>query len=396
MPIFYGSNKITKIYYGSNKIGKVYYGSTLVYTAWKDIFMSTAGTQTIKMPPGTYNIILRGSGGAGGQAGAGYNTPGLGGAGGKGKIFVKTIKLTSEATALLCVGTPGSVNGNGGSGYATDGQTEGLYAGNGGGGAFPTYIQIGTTYYIAAGGGGGGGGAGGGRTGRYADGGNGGGGGGYYRMTSNGTITSIAGKNGARGFKNVSGSGDIGEGSGVAGNTTDFPNVYSGKGGSGWHYDSHPNTGGARAQGGGASGGGGGGWANNHTSGNGGHGGGGAGGCDDAGGGGTNTGRGTYPPETGTNYHVDPTDTTAENALYGVSGNYGMGGTGGKTVGAAGAQGGSKGTDGKAGFIKIVRIMETATEWDLGSVTDTNITETKDCGTVTDTNITETKDLGSI
>lgn len=106
---------------------------------------------------------------------------------------------------------------------------------------------------------------------------------------------------------------------GVQGNITDFPSVYSGAGGSG-----NGSGGYAGASGGGASGGGGGRGNGNHSGARGGGGGAGAGGCLDAGGGAGGTG--AAGGAAGYNHHTTPTDTTAENAQYGVTGNYGTGG----------------------------------------------------------------------
>lgn len=106
---------------------------------------------------------------------------------------------------------------------------------------------------------------------------------------------------------------------GVQGNITDFPGVYSGAGGSG-----NGTSGYAGASGGGASGGGAGRGSGSYSSARGGGGGAGAGGCLDAGGGAGGTGYASGAA--GYNHHTTPTDTTAENATYGVSGNYGTGG----------------------------------------------------------------------
>lgn len=123
---------------------------------------------------------------------------------------------------------------------------------------------------------------------------------------------------------------------GTQGNITDFPSVTSGAGSSG------NGTGGyAGASGGGASGGGGGRGSGNHSSARGGGGGGGAGGCSDAGGGAGGTGYGTAAA--GSNHHTTPTDRTAENAQYGITGNYG--------------NGGSPNAAGTGGFVIIRRIL---------------------------------------
>lgn len=132
---------------------------------------------------------------------------------------------------------------------------------------------------------------------------------------------------------------------GTQGNITDFPEIYSGAGNSG-------NGGGgyAGASGGGASGGGGGYGSGNHSSSRGGGGGGGAGGSPDAGGG--SGGYGYSRGENGYNYRAyeDPTDTTDENATYGVTGNYGIGGWGWGTANGARPQ------QGTGGFVLIKKI----------------------------------------
>lgn len=127
-------------------------------------------------------------------------------------------------------------------------------------------------------------------------------------------------------YENVAGKGGGGGGSGyrlagangIQGNITDFPDIYSGMGGT------NKGLGGSGADGGGASGGGGGYGSGNHSSANGGDGGGGAGGSTDAGGG--YAGRNNYPASNATNAKTTPTDTLAENSLYGVNANYGIGG----------------------------------------------------------------------
>jgi len=137
---------------------------------------------------------------------------------------------------------------------------------------------------------------------------------------------------------------------GVQGNITDFPTITSGAGASGngaGGYDG--------ASGGGASGGGGGRGTGNDSSSRGGGGGGGASGCLDAGGGAGGTGKNTGGA--GYHHHTTPTDTTYENALYGITGNYGTGGTPD-----------ANGTD---GFVAVRRI---------GKVQP--IDETLDCGNV--------------
>jgi hypothetical protein len=106
---------------------------------------------------------------------------------------------------------------------------------------------------------------------------------------------------------------------GVQGNITDFPTITSGAGGAG-----NSTSGYAGAAGGGASGGGAGRGVGNDSGSRGGGGGGGAGGCLDAGGGAGGTGK--KSGGAGKNHHTTPTDTTPENAEYGIVGNYGTGG----------------------------------------------------------------------
>lgn len=362
MPIFFGDKNITEIYFGNNRIGEVYYGSVLVYSAWKDVFVNTPGSYVYNLPKGKYDIVIRGSGGAGGQSGLVVGYPsGTGGAGGKGQIFAKTIELNEPLDVEVFVGQPGSPTGNGGTGGRRDGAGA-ISGGTGGGGGFPSYIKSvktvsdGTTtrpvlFYCALGGGGGGGGGGGTHYGRYSAGAGGGGGGGFYNITSVGNFVSVPGKIGADGSPGRYGRRDGTPG--VTGNTTDFPTVYSGAGGGGGHYKTESSWGGAGAAGGGASGGSGGQGGGNHGSAQGGGGGGGAGGDLDAGGGQYGTGRMNRPPTSGYNYHIAPTDTTAENAFYGITGNYGTGGSGGSGSMVYGA-------NGIPGFVSIKRVYEPA------------------------------------
>lgn len=142
------------------------------------------------------------------------------------------------------------------------------------------YAEIIRNGWLEADGGGGGGGAGGSGVGsRYAGGAGGGGGGGrYYFAVNTGQVVSVPGKSGGWGA-GVYGSGAAG----VNGDTSTFPSVFAGAGGSGYR-----GGGGAGGTGGGAGGGGGGGGKSNDDSGwkrRGGGGGGGAGGDSQAGGG---------------------------------------------------------------------------------------------------------------
>lgn len=142
------------------------------------------------------------------------------------------------------------------------------------------YAEILNNGWLAANGGGGGGGAGGSGNGsRYAGGAGGGGGGGrYYFQETTGQVVSVPGKSGGWGA-GVGGRG----GAGGNGDTSAFPSVFAGNGGSGYR-----GGGGAGGKGSGAGGGGGGGGKSNDDSGwgrRGGGGGGGAGGDAQAGGG---------------------------------------------------------------------------------------------------------------
>lgn len=149
-------------------------------------------------------------------------------------------------------------------------------------------------------------------------------------------VVSVPGQTGGR-----SGGDNDGNGyAGIEGNTTDFPDIYSGAGGRGGYSDGWRGYGGAKAFGGGASGAGGGAGAGNHSSSFGGGGGGGAGGSLDAGGG--IGGSGKRYGEDAYNYHLYPTDTMEENMSYGINSNYGIGGGTNK--------------DGSQGFIMVKRI----------------------------------------
>lgn len=161
--------------------------------------------------------------------------------------------------------------------------------------------------------------------------------------------------------------------SGATGNTTDFSDIYSGKGGN------SDVTGGARAQGGGASGGGGAQGKGNTSTSHGGGGGGGAGGSLDAGGG--QGGTGYANGDNGSNYHTTPTDTTTENAEYGITGNYGTGG--------------APATNGKGGFVYIKKLHSTTSVvLDMGAV-DSQTEGIIDCEEVAESTST-LLDLGSI
>jgi len=194
-------------------------------------------------------------------------------------------------------------------------------------------IQINPLVFYANGGGGGGGGGSGAIYGRYSGGGGGGGGGGYYYFdTTNNAVVAVNGCDGATGGHGGHGPGYVG----VAGNTAQFPSLYSGNG-IGWNHG-----GGAGASGGGATGGGGGYGAGNEGDAWGGGGGGGGGGSADAGGGSGGYGNPGGYGGNGSNYHTTPTAVADENANIGVIGNYGLGGTSGQ--------------NGNSGFVYVKRV----------------------------------------
>jgi len=323
----------------------VIYGTIAVNHKNHDLEFFTPGDYIAYVAPGRYMLTIRGAGGAGGET---VYTQ-AGGAGGKGEIMQQQVQFTGTTKLSIHVGAGGQTgaSGNGGAGGALNDQAY-TYGGRGGGGGEPSWAQLmnGNNYFSgwSAVGGGGGGGAGGSDidSGRYSDGGSGGGGGGRYTVNIGigaYTLNSIAGKDGGNGGRSINDSSDVPPTAGVNGDTTgDFANIISGDGGSG-------NGGGGAigAYGAGASGGGGGYGTGNHSSSRGGPGGGGAGGDLDAGGG--ETGIGAYTVESylqASNQHTVPTDTIAENAEYGVTGDYGLGGT--------------PDTAGKGGFVILKKI----------------------------------------
>lgn len=301
------------------------------------------------LPFGTYQFVIRGAGGAGGETHNqdgehNYGAHGIGGAGAKGDLRAETITLNSSKTLFLGIGTGGLTFANGGNGGASgtrgdrdnNGVTGGASVGAGGGG-HASYILLDGVLHIAQGGGGGGAGGQRGIGGRYAGGSGAGGGGGYYEMNSNGEETAYNGKPGTGGAR----SGWTGL-AGANGNTTTsgFNVIYAGNGGNGYR-----GTGGAGGIGGGASGGSGGGSKHGDDSGwkrPGGSGGGGAGGSLDASCGGNGSGSIGGDGTGGYNFHTTPTDVLTENTSYGVPYNYGMGGT--------------TGQNGSQGFVLVKRI----------------------------------------
>lgn len=293
------------------------------------LFTST-GTHTLLLTPGTYRATIHGAGGAGGANGTNNDySGGAGGAGGVGKRKVEYFTLTEQTEIKIYVGNQGKTKANGGNGGNGG---SGITGGAGGGGGEPSYVKVNSKYYFALGGAGGGGGGGSAAAGRYCNSGGGGGGGGFYRFDSlTGAITSVPGANGGN-----SGGQNDGEGkTGGAGNTTDFPGVYSAHGGGGGYYKGNRTYGGAGNSGGGAGGGGGGAGAGNHDSSHSGAGGGGAGGDTDAGGGGNGSGsRNTDKMTNAYNVHTTPTSTTdylgnKQTAKWGVGGTTNKNGTDG-------------------------------------------------------------------
>lgn len=113
MPIYVGSQKIKDIYYGGVKIGKIYRGNTLVYTSLAfpiDTIVyesSTAGSETITLEEGIYEVYCI-AGGSGGAAVGGTSTAravAVGGASGSG--FIGKVRL-NEGTYRIIVGAGGA------------------------------------------------------------------------------------------------------------------------------------------------------------------------------------------------------------------------------------------------------------------------------------------------
>lgn len=191
-------------------------------------------------------------------------------------------------------------------------------------------------------------------------------------------IISVAGKTGGTGA-NYYQYGSAGQN----GRTTDGGNlIIAGRGGGGSHYQT--GAGGAGGTGFGASGGGGNaGDKNDHTheSAKGGFGGGGAGGSITAAGGNITVQNWGTVATAGSNHFTTPVDTTAENAEYGITGNYGTGGT--------------TATEGQGGCV-VIRLVNTATEFiDLGDVVTSVPTTIDDAGTITG-ETEESDDAGTI
>lgn len=113
MPIYVGSQKIKDIYYGGVKIGKIYRGNTLVYTSLAfpiDTIVyesSTAGTETITLEEGIYEVYCI-AGGSGGAAVGGTSTAravAVGGASGSG--FIGKVRI-NKGTYQITVGAGGA------------------------------------------------------------------------------------------------------------------------------------------------------------------------------------------------------------------------------------------------------------------------------------------------
>lgn len=331
----------------------------------KENFVKTFETKTetgalatgVTLEPGVYRIELIGGGGGGGQSINGR-------AGGFGATSIPTIedviiKVPTKISYQVGAGgrkPGGGANWNGGAGGSCGNNHNGIVTGGkGGGGGFATFIifdrevtKLSDTKtpiqsLISQGGGGGGGAGGSGWSGRWGGGGSGGGGGGYYHTEIVGTTvttTNYAGKKGG-----AWGGQDDGSGSnGAAGNTTMFPELFSGSGGRGGYYGERwRGYGGSGAYGGGASGGGGAAGAGNHSSAYGGGAGGGAGGSKGASGGQGGIGKqnGTDGNNFGSN-NGDPSTQTdhysSELVTYGV--------------------GGKANEQGNSGFLRIKKIKQ--------------------------------------
>lgn len=295
---------------------------------------TTPGTYQIVLPAGTYQVVARGAGGSGGNtARARAVAGGVGGAGAPGQLKDYTVSFNTATLLSVYVGEGGKLYDQGGNGGAAGYQWSESDLGHGGGGGMPSYLKRSNGECFAGAQGGGGGGGGGGNTnqGRYSGGGGGGGGGGFYYLESTG-VTNYPGKAGGNG-----GTSGAGASAGVAGYNFDT-SVTSGRGGTSNH------GGGAAATGTGASGGGGGYGSGNESGARGGTGGGGAGGSAQAGGGdaGYNNATGGVRGTAASNHYTTPIDTTADNATYGITGNYG--------------QGGAPNQNGQGGFVIIRRV----------------------------------------
>lgn len=94
MPIYVGSQKIKDIYYGGVKIGKIYRGNTLVYTSLAypiDTVIyesSTAGTSTVELEKGIYEVYCIAGGGGGHQQSVYVYSGGGSGSGYTGQIKI--------------------------------------------------------------------------------------------------------------------------------------------------------------------------------------------------------------------------------------------------------------------------------------------------------------------
>jgi hypothetical protein len=98
MTAHYGSKDILDIVVNDKYVNKVYYGSKLVYQR-KTIYASivTAGTTTISLPRGKYQIILVGSGGGSSN----YS-------GGAGAYWNGYVTLTANGSATITIGSVGA------------------------------------------------------------------------------------------------------------------------------------------------------------------------------------------------------------------------------------------------------------------------------------------------
>lgn len=146
MPIYVGSQKIKDIYYGGVKIGKIYRGNTLVYTSLAfpiDTVIyesSTAGTSTVELEKGIYEVYCIGGGGGGHKGSILVQD-----AGGSGSGYIGQINVPKGSYQVVV-----GAGGLGGSESTTSGGTSQIgslviaYGGGGGknargdGGAIPT------------------------------------------------------------------------------------------------------------------------------------------------------------------------------------------------------------------------------------------------------------------
>lgn len=146
MPIYVGSQKIKDIYYGGVKIGKIYRGNTLVYTSLAfpiDTVIyesSTAGTSTVELEEGIYEVYCIAGGGGGHKQSVAVVS-----GGGSGSGYIGQIKIPKGSYQIIvgAGGQRGKDSGTNG-GNSSIGSLITAYGGGGGndgrgaGGSIPT------------------------------------------------------------------------------------------------------------------------------------------------------------------------------------------------------------------------------------------------------------------